>query len=212
MRNAFVALLIAVLPLTTAHAKIDVSVGVELPGVRIGVNVPAYPNLVQVPGYPVYYDSQSTSNYFFYDGLYWVYAGDNWYASSWYNGPWRLEPPEDVPLFVLRVPVRYYREAPGYFRGWRTDDPPRWGEHWGHAWEEHRPEWKTWNRPPAPLPEYQRKYVGQSYPQNVEERHSIRSKNYKGYQPYEPVTQRHFAKPQQENREKKKESRGEEHR
>ena len=73
-----------------AQAQISVGVGVSLPGINIGVNVPAYPRLVQVPGYPVYYDPQANSNYFFYDGLYWVYQEDNWYASSWYNGPWQL--------------------------------------------------------------------------------------------------------------------------
>jgi hypothetical protein len=56
--------------------------------VSIGINVPIYPRLVVVPGYPVYYAPQLDSNYFFYDGLYWVFQDDNWYQSSWYNGPW----------------------------------------------------------------------------------------------------------------------------
>jgi len=106
---------------TSAQAQISVGVGISLPGVNIGINVPAYPQFVQVPGYPVYYAPQMNSNYFFYDGLYWVYQGDNWYASSWYNGPWQLMAPEYVPLFVLRIPVRYYRRPPVYFRGWRAD-------------------------------------------------------------------------------------------
>ena len=41
-----------------------------------------------VPGYPVYYAPDIGGNYFFYDGRYWVYQDDNWYSSSWYNGPW----------------------------------------------------------------------------------------------------------------------------
>ena len=77
--------------------------------------LPAYPELVRVPGYPVYYAPQLNSNFFFYDGMYWVYQRDNWYASSWYNGPWGMVGPESVPLFVLRVPVRYYRTPPAYF-------------------------------------------------------------------------------------------------
>ena len=120
--------------ITSAAAQ--VSVGIGLPGVSIGINLPVYPQLVPVPGYPVYYAPQVNSNYFFYDGMYWVYQRDNWYASSWYNGPWELVAPEAVPLFVLRVPVRYYRQPPAYFRGWRSDAPPRWGEHWGNAWEQ----------------------------------------------------------------------------
>jgi hypothetical protein len=38
--------------------------------------------LVPVPGYPIHYAPQLNSNFFFYDGLYWVYQGDNWYAST----------------------------------------------------------------------------------------------------------------------------------
>jgi hypothetical protein len=34
--------------------------------------------------------------------MYWAYERDNWYASSWYNGPWGLVGPEVVPVFVLR--------------------------------------------------------------------------------------------------------------
>lgn len=41
--------------------------------VSIGINLPVYPQLVVVPGYPVYYAPWLQSNYFFYDGLYWIY-------------------------------------------------------------------------------------------------------------------------------------------
>ena len=68
-------------------------------GVAIGISPTAYPELVPVPGYPVYYDPRADSNYFFYDGEYWVYTDDTWYASSWYNGPWQRVGSEDVPLF-----------------------------------------------------------------------------------------------------------------
>ena len=50
--------------------------------VSIGINLPIYPNLVVVPGYPVYYAPQLNANYFFYDGMYWVYQNDYWYSSS----------------------------------------------------------------------------------------------------------------------------------
>ena len=185
-----------------AQAQISVGVGVSLPGINIGVNVPAYPRLVQVPGYPVYYDPQANSNYFFYDGLYWVYQEDNWYASSWYNGPWQLTGPEYVPMFVLRIPVRYYRQPPVYFRGWRADAPPRWGDHWGRDWEHRRSGWDQWDRRSAPraapLPAYQRQYSGERYPRAVEQQNSIRSGNYR-YQPREAVTQQYFQQPVQPN-------------
>jgi len=63
------------------------------------------PALFRVPGYPVYYAPRLNANYFFYDGLYWVFHGDNWYASSWYNGPWWFVDSYAVPVYVLRIPV-----------------------------------------------------------------------------------------------------------
>jgi hypothetical protein len=178
---------------TSAHAQVAVSIG--LPSVQIGINVPVYPDLVRVPGYPVYYAPRAGANYFFYDGAYWVYAGDNWYASSWYNGPWHVVSADAVPLYVLRVPVRYYRRPPPYFRGWRADAPPRWGEHWGHDWERRREGWDRWDRRaaprPAPMPVYQRSYAGDRYP-GAEHQHSIRSERYP-YQPREDVTRQHYA-------------------
>jgi len=106
-------------------------VAVGYSGVNIGIHYSTYPDLVRIPGYPVYYAPRVDSNFFFYDGLYWVFHSDNWYVSSWYNGPWDYVGYYDVPAYLLRVPVRYYRQPPPYFRGWRADAPPRWGDHWG---------------------------------------------------------------------------------
>lgn len=193
MRYAFAAILLLVVSAVPAHAEI--SLGISVPGVQIGINMPVYPDLVPVPGYPVYYDPRASSNYFFYDGLYWVYEGDSWYASDWYDGPWRMFQPEYVPLFVLRVPVQYYRRAPPYFRGWADDAPPRWGEHWGRSWEDRHGGWDRWDRAsaprPAPLPAYQRQYSGDRYPHAEEQRRSIRQQNYT-YAPHEAVTRQHF--------------------
>jgi hypothetical protein len=197
MRHLLVAFLLLG-SVSQAHAQVSIGVGVALPGVQIGIDMPAYPRLVAVPGYPVYYAPSASSNYFFYDGAYWVYRGDNWYVSSWYAGPWYAVQPYDVPVYLLRVPVRYYRQPPPYFRGWRGDAPPRWGERWGHDWEARRAGWDRWDRRdvprPAPLPMYQRSYVGNRYPHEVEQQRSIRSTRY-GYQPRETVTQQHYADP-----------------
>ncbi len=181
---------------TTATAEI--SIGIGLPNVSIGINLPLYPDLVRVPGYPVYYAPRLDANYFFYDGMYWVYQDDYWYASSWYNGPWGIVAPEFVPLYVLRIPVRYYRQPPEYFREWRTNAPPRWGQHWGRDWEQHRRGWDQWKRnsapAPAPLPVYQRKYSGDRYPRAVEQQHELRNKSYR-YQPRDKVVREHFRQP-----------------
>jgi hypothetical protein len=193
MRYLLVATSLLLGSVTSAGAQ--VSVGIGFPGVQIGIHVPVYPELVVVPGYPVYYDPRADSNYFFYDGVYWVYQGDTWYASSWYDGPWYVVHPERVPLYVLRVPVRYYRRPPPYFRGWHADAPPRWGDHWGRGWERRRSGWDRWDRRsiprPAPLPVYQREYSGDRYPHAREQQHSIGFTQYR-YRPRESAAREHF--------------------
>ena len=194
MRHLLVGIWLLLCSVTSAYAQVSLGVGIGLPGVSIGINLPLYPVLVRVPGYPVYYAPQVNSNFFFYDGMYWVYESDNWYASSWYNGPWGLVNPQYVPLFVLRIPVRYYRAPPAYFRDWRSNAPPRWGDHWGRDWEQHRSGWNQWNRraspAPAPLPVYQRQYSGDRYPQQIERQQTLRSENYR-YQPRDPAVRQH---------------------
>lgn len=191
LRYLPIALSVMFSPFIAANAQVSVSLG--LPGINIGINMPTYPQLVQVPGYPVYYDSRADANYFFYDGEYWVYEGDNWYTSTWYNGPWQEVGREYVPLFVLRVPVRYYRQPPAYFRGWGRNDAPRWGDHWGQSWSSQHQGWDRWNRnsipAAAPLPIYQRKYSGARYPNTVTQQTTIRTHNYR-YQPRDTATQR----------------------
>jgi hypothetical protein len=185
--HAIVVLGLLLSPLSSSAAQ--VSVGIAVPGLSIGINVPAYPELEVVPGYPVYYAPRLDANYFFYDGTYWLFQDDNWYASSWYNGPWELVDPMVVPAFVLRVPVRYYHRPPPYFRGWGYDASPRWGEHWGRNWEQRRSGWDRWDHgaapAPAPLPAYQRQYSGYRYPRQIEQQRELSRQNYH-YRPAEP--------------------------
>jgi len=185
MRQLLAALGLVLCSITAPLAQVSVN---------IGINLGAYPQLVRVPGYPVYYAPQVNSNYFFYDGMYWVYAYDNWYTSTWYNGPWELVAPDFVPLYVLRVPVRYYRRAPVYFRGWRSDAPPRWGDHWGNTWYSNHRGWDTWNRSavpaPAPLPVYQRQYSGNNYPR-ADQQVTLQTRNYR-YAPRDAEVQRQY--------------------
>lgn len=168
----------------------------------IQINLGQYPDFEPVPGYPVYYAPRLDSNYFFYDGLYWVYQDDYWYASDWYNGPWDRVEPEFVPVFILRVPVRYYRRPPVYFRSWRPDGPPRWDQHWGRRWAEHHRDWDRWDRrsapKPAPLPVYQREYTGPRYP-NPREQHELHERNYK-YRPHENVVRKEEVKQDERKR------------
>jgi hypothetical protein len=189
MRHLLIALPLLLMQVPAAHAQVSVS---------IGINLPVYPQLQRVPGYPVYYAPGAPGNYFFYDGLYWVFEDDAWYYSSWYNGPWYVMGPEYVPVYLLRVPVRYYRRPPVYFSYWQADAPPRWNEHWGRDWEQRRPGWDRWDRrtapAPAPLPDYQRKYSQGQYP-HAAQQDRIRGDNYR-YQPREPVVRAQLAPPQ----------------
>lgn len=194
----FGIVLLWMLVCAAGSAEAQVSIGIGLPNLSIGINLPLFPELVPVPGYPVYYAPHLDANYFFYDGMYWVFMDGNWYASSWYNGPWALVDPYYLPLFILRIPVRYYRHPPAYFRGWRADAPPRWGKHWGRDWEKRRKGWSRWDRrrapKPAPLPVYQRQYSRDRYP-GVEQQHRLRSQHYR-YQPRERLNRRHYGLPE----------------
>ncbi len=194
MRHRMIALALMLGVGAALPAAAQVSFGVSTPGFSIGFNVPTYPQLVRVPGYPVYYAPGLNTNYFFYDGMYWVYQGDNWYTSSWYNGPWTVVAPEYVPYYVLRVPVRYYRAPPVYFRGWRADAPPRWGDHWGYAWQRQHQGWDRWDHraapAPAPVPYYQRQYSGNRYPHH-EQQSSLNNQYYR-YQPHDPNVRQRY--------------------
>ena len=192
IRYRVIVLLMLLCLATSASAQ--VSIGIGLPNLRIGINLPLFPELEPVPGYPVYYAPRVDTNYFFYDGMYWVYQDDNWYASYWYNGPWSFVEPTVVPLVILRFPVRYYQHAPAHFRGWRPDAPPRWGKHWGRDWEQRRRGWDRWRRDSAParapLPAYQRQYSGDRYPR-VEQQHALHREHYR-YQPRDKAVRQHF--------------------
>ncbi len=197
MRKLLLAICItSMFAVTPATAQF--SVAVDAPGVSIGVDIGTYPQLVPIPDYPVYYAPQLNANYFFYDGMYWIYIGDNWYTSAWYDGPWTFVEPVFVPLYILRVPVRYYRRPPSYFRTWVASAPPRWGEHWGHSWEESRRGWDHWDRSAvpaaAPLPTYQRQYSGNRYP-HVEQQQTLQNQNYR-YHPQDVVAQEYYQRRQ----------------
>lgn len=166
MRKSLIAL--GILLELTAPVSAQVSFGFGFQTDNVSISLSTYPNLVRVPGYPVYYATGLNSNYFFYDGLYWIFESDRWYSSAWYNGPWTEVDPEFIPLYLLRVPVRYYRRPPSFFMGWQANSPPRWDDHWGNQWSQQRHGWDQWNHrampAPAPLPSYQRKYSGERYP------------------------------------------------
>ena len=197
MRFSILVVSMALAAMPAAPAMAQVSLSFNTPSLSIGVNIPTYPDFAQVPDYPVYYTPGLANNLFYYDGMYWLLEGDSWYASTWYNGPWQSVDAQGVPLFVLRVPVRYYRSPPAYFRGWQGDAPPRWDDHWGPDWSQHHRGWDQWNRRdaprPAPLPTYQRQYSGARYP-HAEQQQVIRQQNDK-YQPRDAAVRQRLQQP-----------------
>jgi len=166
----------------------------EARGGHINLSIGAYPQLVPIPGYPVYYAPDLGRNYFFYDGLYWVFHHDRWYVSDWYDGPWEGVDPFDVPLFILRIPVRYYAEPPPYFGRWDRDRAPRWHETFGRDWAEAHRDWDRFDRrrvpPRAPLPDYQRHYRDDRYPSGGE-RDGLRSEHYR-LDPQDPAARSYW--------------------
>lgn len=195
--GVFAAAALMLNPASPSMADTSISVAIHL-----GFHVPAYPRLTLVPGYPVYYAPRLELNYFFYDGLYWVYHDDHWYSSYWYDGPWSWVDPLYVPLYILRIPVRYYRRPPVYFYGWRHDAPPRWADRWGHDWDIRRQGWDRWHRQfvprPAPAPDYQRHYSGSRYPAEGDQQNRIRTENYR-YPPREEMSRQQVRRMEEEN-------------
>ncbi len=185
MRKLLVMLAMTVLASLPGRAAVSID---------IGINVPSYPAMQRIPGYPVYYVPRMHANYFFYDGLYWVYAPDGWYVSPWYDGPWDFVPTDSVPLFILRIPVRYYGYPPVIFRQWVMDAPPRWDTVWGPDWARRHPHWQHWNRAttpaPAPLPRYQQRFTRANYPNEVQQRQLIQQ-HYR-YTPHDQAARKHW--------------------
>lgn len=194
IRHAVLVLGLLFSPAALADAvRADVHVGFS--NADIGVHIGSYPRLTAIPGHPVYYAPRLRANLFFYDGMYWVFHDDLWYASSWYDGPWSHVHPIAVPAYILRIPVRYYRYPPPYFRDWKRDAPPRWRQYWGNDWERQRRGWDRWDPraapSPAPLPVYQRRYSGDGYPRQIDRQHELHRQHYR-YQPRESTVRERY--------------------
>lgn len=192
MRCVLVVLLGVLCSVSSATAQ--VSIGIGLPSVSIGINLPSFPELVVVPDYPVYYAPRGDVNLFFYDGLYWGVSEGQLVREFLVQRALGAGGPRGRAGVCPADTVRYYRHPPASWAGWRSDAPPRWGERWGHEWEQRRSGWDQWDRrtvqAPAPLPVYQRQYSGNRYPR-VEQQQALQREKYR-YQPQDPVVRQHY--------------------
>ncbi len=135
MRYAVIGLCLAVACLTGRSARAQVHVS-------IGINLPGPPQWVVVPSLPVYYAPDAPANVFQYNGQCYAFVSGGWYVGPGYNGPWIAVGPSYIPAPLLRVPVRYYREAPERWREWHPEKRPRWEHEYGREWDRHREGWR----------------------------------------------------------------------
>ena len=145
MRNVIIALAILLCSALPARAQFSIEFGA--PGVNIGINMPVS-HARSLPGYPVYYDPQVNSNYFLRRTLLGLLGRQlvrkRVVQRAVATGRAGLRP-------QFRCSFRCATTAPPvYFRGWYRDGPPRWGEHWGHTWEQRRVGWDRWIASPSP--------------------------------------------------------------
>ena len=171
-------------------ASAQVSVGIGLPGVSIGINLPVVPGARPGAGLPGLLRSADWTRTFSSTtactgctrGITGTRApGTTGPGGSWARRSCRCSSCE-FPCATTGLRLRTFADG-------GADAPPRWGEHWGHEWEQRRSGWDRWNRgsvpAPAPLPVYQRQYSGDRYPR-VEQQQALQRQKYR-YQPQDPV-------------------------
>src|SRR5437764_13812028 len=96
-------------PARGADVHIGINIGVPPPPPPIVVETP--PPLVVVPRTPVYYAPGVPYNFFYYDGLYYVFHAGYWFSATTSRGPWVYA--RRVPRPVRAVPVRYHTVPDG---------------------------------------------------------------------------------------------------
>jgi hypothetical protein len=139
------------MPLLSAAADVNVSIGVGLPPLVFATP----PDVVVVPSGESYvYMVPDTPGIYFYGGYWYRFYGDRWYRSNAYNGRWAYVRTSRIPRFIRDVPPDYYHRLPrGYqrihygdlHRDWRKWDHDR---HWNrYDWYKHEArEHEKWRR------------------------------------------------------------------
>jgi hypothetical protein len=141
MKKGFIAFVVtaAVILLvapTAAFAGWNISIAIPLPGLFYYYNAPPAPPPVAPP--PAAYAPPAVEpGPVFYGGYWYVPAGDRWFISAQYGGPWYGIASESVPVPVLNIPL--FRGHSGH-RGGAMVRP--WGgtgrEGHGHSFDGYR--------------------------------------------------------------------------
>lgn len=153
-----------------SNVAFNAGVSVGLPGasVNLGVGAPAYPYrpvtiveppmFVQPPELGFHTAVGVPYDLFFLNNLFYLFSGNAWYSSPYYNGPWSSIYAYDVPYLLSRHPfhrIRHYRDHYyGYYKrygrwdGYHHFRPERRHAGWGHG--HHGPPGYAYSRPGHP--------------------------------------------------------------
>jgi len=71
------------------------------------------PEIILIKTVPDVYYVKGHVNIFFYSNWWYYYANYAWYASSSYNGPWRLIEAYQLPVRFGQIPPGHLRVPPG---------------------------------------------------------------------------------------------------
>lgn len=112
-----------------SEARVDVSVGINIPAYRFA----APPPVVVIPGTYAYFAPDAAVDIVFYHGYWYRPYEGRWYRAKGYNGPWAHLAPARVPRVLIDLPPDYRHAYRDYRRIEYRDFHRNWGK-----WERSR--------------------------------------------------------------------------
>ena len=120
MKKAVIALVITVITAATfaqAEVNVNISIGTPLPRVIVAsppaVRFEAAPLFVAPSQLGFYVGVDTPYDIIFSSGFYYLYYGNSWHRSGYYNGPWVEVPYREMPAGIRRYrieQIRSYRD------------------------------------------------------------------------------------------------------
>ena len=137
-RSVFLVIAAAMLLVVTgfsarSEARVDISVGINIPAYRFA----APPPVVVIPGTYAYFAPDAAVDIVFYRGYWYRPYEGRWYRGRGYNGPWGYLAPARVPRVLIDLPPDYRH----VYRDHRRIDYRDFHRNWG-KWERN----KYWER------------------------------------------------------------------